>query len=125
MTTLVWVALAGGVGALVRYSMTLAMPRPEADSFPRAILLVNTAGSLVAGITLGFVLSEALTRDVALIVWIGFCGGLTTFSAFAVETVLLGQVRLRLAWRNILFTLIYGLLAVTAGCVLTQLALGN
>ena len=125
MTTLVWVALAGGVGAVMRFALTLALPRREADSFPRAILLVNTVGSLVAGVTLGLVLVDALTFDIALVVWVGFCGGLTTFSTFAVETVLLGRVRMRLAWRNIAITVILGLLAATVGCGLTQLVVGN
>ena len=125
MTTLVWLALAGGVGAVVRFALTLALPRREADSFPRAILLVNTVGSLVAGVTLGLVLVDALTFDIALVVWVGFCGGLTTFSTFAVETVLLGRVRMRLAWRNIAITVILGLLAATVGCGLTQLVVGN
>ncbi len=125
MTTLVWLALAGGVGAVMRFALTLALPRREADSFPRAILVVNTVGSLVAGVTLGLVLVDALTFDAALVVWVGFCGGLTTFSTFAVETVLLGRVRMRLAWRNIAFTVILGLLAATVGCGLTQLVVGN
>jgi len=125
VTTLVWLALAGGVGAVVRFALTLALPRREADSFPRAILLVNTVGSLVAGVTLGLVLVDALTFDIALVVWVGFCGGLTTFSTFAVETVLLGRVRMRLAWRNIAITVILGLLAATVGCGLTQLVVGN
>jgi CrcB protein len=125
VTTLVWLALAGGVGAVMRFALTLALPRREADSFPRAILVVNTVGSLVAGVTLGLVLVDALTFDAALVVWVGFCGGLTTFSTFAVETVLLGRVRMRLAWRNIAFTVILGLLAATVGCGLTQLVVGN
>ncbi len=125
MTTLVWLALAGGVGAVVRFALTLALPRREADSFPRAILVVNTVGSLVAGVTLGLVLVDALTFDAALVVWVGFCGGLTTFSTFAVETVLLGRVRMRLAWRNIAISVILGLLSATVGCGLTQLVVGN
>ena len=46
------------------------------------MLVVNVVGSFVAGIGLA-----TLSGDATLILITGFCGGLTTFSTFSVETV--------------------------------------
>lgn len=57
------------------------------DGFPWTIFVVNVVGSFVVGIALA---EEAAHPTWELIaryaVGIGFCGGLTTFSTFAVET---------------------------------------
>ena len=104
--TVLWVALAGGLGALVRYGVTRALPRREASAFPTAVLLVNVVGSFVAGVTLGLFLLNVVAFDVAVVVWAGLCGSMTTFSTFAVDTVLLATSRPKLAWKNGLFTLV-------------------
>lgn len=104
-TTVLWVALAGGLGGLVRYEVTRAIPRRDATSFPTAVLLVNVVGSFVAGATLGLLLLDMIAFDVAVVVWAGLCGALTTFSTFAVDTVLLITTRPKLAWKNIVFTI--------------------
>ena len=73
--TLVLVLVAGAAGAALRYGASLAAPR-------WAVLAVNVVGSLLAGIAVA-----TLTGDARLIAVTGFCGGLTTFSTFSVETV--------------------------------------
>jgi CrcB protein len=76
---------AGAGGALLRYLVaTLAASRP---GFPWAVLAVNVAGSLVGGGVLALAERAAVTADLRLILITGFCGGLTTFSTFSVETV--------------------------------------
>ena len=125
MITMMWLALAGGVGALLRYGITLALPRPTPHSFPLATLVVNLTGSFVAGLTLGLVMLELVTTDVAIIIWAGLCGGLTTFSTFAVETVLLSGQRLRFAWQNAILTIVLCVVAAGMGVVITQVVLGR
>ena len=51
--------------------------------FPRGTLLVHVAGSAV----LGLCTALALSGDALALLGSGFCGGLTTYSAFAVQTV--------------------------------------
>ncbi len=119
-----WAVLAGGVGALVRYLIIGAMPVSEARPFPRGVLLVNGLGSLIAGVTLGFVNTGALSMDAALIVWAGLCGGLTTFSTVAVETILIGRERASLAWVNIVSNVVLGCASAGLGFALVVRSLG-
>ena len=81
---LVAVVGAGILGAVLRYLVTSRSPR-------WGVLAVNVVGSFLGGIAIG-----ALSGDARLILLSGFCGGLTTFSTFSVETiqaVLDGRVR--------------------------------
>ena len=72
--TVLFVVLAGALGTLIRYLASLV-------SGKWSVLLVNIVGSFIAGLAIG------LSGDLQLIVAAGFCGGLTTFSTFSVETV--------------------------------------
>ena len=74
MTALL-VALGAGVGAALRFLVHRAAPGP------RSTLAVNAAGCLALGALVG-----APDRAWALL-GIGLCGGLTTFSTYAVEAV--------------------------------------
>jgi fluoride exporter len=78
-----WLMLAGAVGAVLRLACDHWLPR-------RGILLANVAGSLVAGLVIGLQpAGDAVT------VWVtGFAGALTTFStvsASAADDVLGGR----------------------------------
>lgn len=119
-----WAVLAGGIGALVRYLIINAMPISESRPFPRGVLLVNAVGSLIAGVTLGFVATDSITMDAALIIWAGLCGGLTTFSTVAVETILIGRERMSLAWVNIVSNVVLGCASAGVGFALVLLMWG-
>jgi CrcB protein len=90
--TALLVALGAAVGAALRALTARVLPGR------RATLAVNLAGSLLLGL-----LSGVGPRASALL-GVGFCGGLTTFSAYALEVVEGGGVR-------------YAALS-TAGCLL-------
>jgi CrcB protein len=85
------VALAGGVGTLLRYGIGLATARLGAE-LPIGTFLVNVIGSFA----LGFV-AEALEgvvvldTDARLILGTGLLGGFTTYSSFNLETLKLAQ----------------------------------
>lgn len=79
------VAVGASVGAVLRY---LAGHWFDDDRFPAGTLVVNVAGSFLLGAFSAMVLSGSLFA----LVGVGFCGGLTTYSAFAVQTHRLGPV---------------------------------
>ena len=85
MTTLL-VALGASVGAVLRY---LAGHWFDDDRFPAGTLVVNVAGSFLLGAFSAMVPSGSLLA----LLGAGFCGGLTTYSAFAVQTSRLGPAR--------------------------------
>lgn len=68
--------LASGVGAVTRYLISTQLQRIV--RFPLGILIVNTIGSFLLGLVIG----EDSDLAFALI---GFCGALTTWSAFALD----------------------------------------
>jgi fluoride exporter len=111
------VLVAGAVGAVLRYALSRAFPvRP--GHLPGGILIVNIVGSGVAGALIGLAERAALDGDLRLVLVTGFCGGLTTFSTWSVETIeLFDGGRWRAAILNIVVTLALGL-AAAAGLYL-------
>ncbi|MCD5345847.1 fluoride efflux transporter CrcB [Agromyces sp. H3Y2-19a] len=111
------VLVAGAVGAVARYALSRALPvRP--GHLPGGILIVNVVGSGVAGALIGLAERAALDGDLRLILVTGFCGGLTTFSTWSVETIeLVSGGRWRAAVLNVVVTLAVGL-AAAAGMYL-------
>ncbi len=72
------VALGAAVGATARFWVAHHLD----GRTPWGTLVVNVAGSLVLGMLVG----SAATADAMALLGTGFCGGLTTYSAFAVQT---------------------------------------
>jgi fluoride exporter len=84
--------LAGGaVGALARAGVGEALPHGRGD-WPWATFLVNLGGAaLLAWLTTRLTEMVAPTRYWRLALGTGFCGALTTFSTFQVETIRLAD----------------------------------
>lgn len=107
------VLVAGGLGALARYGISLAFIRRT--DFPRAVLVANVAGSLIGGAILALADRAIVSSDLRLIVLTGVAGGLTTFSTWSVESIqLINSGRWRTAVASISINLLLGLAAVTA-----------
>lgn len=79
MVTALLVALGAAVGAPLRYLWSQALD----DRWPLGTLLVNIIGSGLAGVFAALAMSD---HGWALAVT-GFCGALTSYSAFAVQAV--------------------------------------
>ncbi|MCF0243862.1 MAG: fluoride efflux transporter CrcB [Bacteroidaceae bacterium] len=86
------IAGAGGfVGTGLRYLIGVLAKQWCSGTFPLGTFIVNALGCLIIGVVYG--LSEksgVLNSNHVLLLATGFCGGFTTFSAFANETWLLG-----------------------------------
>jgi len=79
------VFLGGGFGSALRY-MVGKLFQDTFETFPIGTLIVNVVGSLLIGFFLGFDLKNGgLSETQTLVLVTGFCGGFTTFSAFAME----------------------------------------
>ena len=72
------VAVGGAAGAVARWALLAAATPPQ---FPWPTLLVNLVGCGLLGILMG----RRVRPSTLLLVGTGLCGGLTTFSTFAVE----------------------------------------
>ena len=118
------VFVGGGLGAAVRFLVTTAAARWAA--FPLGTLAVNAGGSFLMGLVMGAVLLLTekyglIAEPLRLLFAVGFLGGLTTFSSFSFETLLLlkGGSYL-LAFCNIALQLLAGLLLAALGMVLAK-----
>lgn len=83
MTWVLAVALGGALGALGRYGVELMLP--ERRTLPWALIVVNVAGSALAGFV--WATPESTTRTFVLV---GVCGAFTTFSGWMADVVFRG-----------------------------------
>jgi CrcB protein len=123
------VLVAGAVSAVLRFLLSLwASGRDRVSvrrGFPVAVLVVNAAGSLIAGCAAGAAVAGLLGPDAETIVLVGIAGGLTTFSTLNVETLqLITARRYRTAVLNIVANYAVGLAAVLAGYLASTMVLG-
>ncbi len=107
--TLLLVALGAAVGAPLRFYVATHLDR----GLPLGTFAVNVLGSLL----LGYFVAIGLDGQSWALLGTGFCGGLTTYSAFAVQTVRLGS-RPLLALGYAVATVLAALGAVSLGFVL-------
>lgn len=84
------VGLGGFLGASMRFTVATLCQRQGWNQFPWSTLIVNVAGCLLIGLLAG--LSEGrdlLSASARLFLFTGLLGGFTTFSALALESVML------------------------------------
>jgi CrcB protein len=86
------IAIGGTLGCWARYAMTNLIQIVYGRDFPYATLSINVLGSFL----MGFLFIETLERltispHFRTGVLTGFLGGFTTFSTFAMETLLLAE----------------------------------
>ena len=87
MKSFLLVFLGGGLGSGLRYLIASAMNQ-YSKVLPYGTFTVNMLGCLLIGLILGYAQKEnTLTSNQTLLLATGFCGGFTTFSAFANENL--------------------------------------
>jgi fluoride exporter len=117
---LLWLALAGALGALSRYALSGAVQRAHESAFPWGTLVVNALGCLVFGVV--WTLAEerlVISGETRLIVLVGFLGAFTTFSSYAFETgAMLRDAEWWLAAANVLGQNTLGIVCFFLGAAL-------
>lgn len=122
MTDALLVAVLGGLGAATRFWVDGTIRARGRTVLPVATIAINVTGSLLIGLVAGAHLYLGLPATWQLLLATGFCGGYTTFSAAAVETVRLAQAGERArALTNLLGTTVLTVAAAAAGLGLTAL----
>ena len=85
MKQILLVFIGGGIGSVLRFFIGKYLNSPV-TGIPYGTFAANVIGSLLIGIILGLAAkNEALSSNQTLFLATGFCGGFTTFSAFAYE----------------------------------------
>ena len=88
----VLVALAGGVGAAVRFLVDGWLAgASERLRLPVATIVINVTGSFLLGVITGWWLVQGADPGPKLVLGTGFLGGYTTFSAASVEAARLAR----------------------------------
>ena len=95
--------VAAALGGFIRFAVEYYLPPVGSSAFPRATLLVNIVGAFLLGIVL------ALPGEWQVIIGIGFCGALTTFSGVSL------QLHRRLAAQAFRPAMIYAVTMITGG----------
>ena len=110
------------VGANLRYWMSRSVARLLGPVFPYGTLGINVMGSFVLGFFLVWT-SERVLADPRwrLLIAVGFCGGYTTFSSYAYETMaFFEQGQWALMAINFLANNLLACMAVVAGMALAR-----
>jgi len=90
--TFLVIAAGGALGAMSRYGVNLAAARWLGLGFPWGTLIVNIVGCLILGALIELLaLRSELPQAWRSFLGTGFCGALTTFSAFSADVVLMWE----------------------------------
>lgn len=113
----------GFVGTVSRYITYKIVESNFASDFPLGTFIVNIIGCLTIGILYGITeRGNAITEEWRLFLTVGFCGGFTTFSAFANENFLmLKETEFLLAIMYAGVSILLGIGAVYIGNLATKL----
>jgi fluoride exporter len=122
MLSLVWVALGGAIGSVLRYGVNLAAPRLLGNDFPWASLTVNVVGSFLMGLLVAFLTEKFADQpDLRLFLTTGILGGFTTFSAFSLDVFgLMQRGENSVALVYVLASVALSILAVFGGVMVSR-----
>ncbi|MFP3253525.1 MAG: fluoride efflux transporter CrcB [Hydrogenobaculum sp.] len=110
------VLVGGGVGALVRYLVSVFIQK-FVPNFPLGTMVINTTGAFLIGF-LSIYLAEVIDAppNIRLLLITGFLGGYTTFSTFTLEGIgLINNGDYLKAFYYIVGTNVIGFLLVALG----------
>ena len=121
-----WICLGGAAGTGARYLVSVWAAQRLGGVFPYGTLIVNLIGCFVIAGAVHAGVALAWSPTVRAAVTVGLIGGLTTYSSFNHETMLLfGEGAPATAVVNLALTLVGGLLAGWAGLTTARALIGQ
>lgn len=117
LSTVLWLALAGAVGTLLRFGLTTLAVRLLGPGLPWGTLGVNLLGSFAFGAIVAAARGRGgLGSGTETILLVGLLGGFTTYSTFAFQVIeMLEHGRLPVAAAYVVATNLAGIAAVWGG----------
>lgn len=116
------VGIGGATGSILRYLTGYLSAKMTLSSLPIGTFIANIVGGFIIGIVYGAAARFGwFTAEWRLLLATGFCGGYTTFSAFAYENLTLwqsGQYTIALGYT--VGSVLLGILAVWMGLYLLK-----
>jgi fluoride exporter len=87
------VAFGGSLGAVARFWVREYLPTITSTEFPFSTMLVNVTGCFLSGVVYMWLETsgQSWSSDKVLFFFVGFLGAFTTFSAFALDSLVLFQ----------------------------------
>ena len=112
------VGAGGAVGSIFRFLISEITGRYYVQSFPLATFVINVLGCFIIGLLVNMLPANA---NLKLILIVGFCGGFTTFSTFARESMdLINQQQSFLALLYVVASSVVGITAVWVGMQISK-----
>ncbi|MEM6380454.1 MAG: fluoride efflux transporter CrcB [Bacteroidota bacterium] len=113
--TYFWVFLGGGIGSIFRYGIAKQI-NTESFSWPWATFIANLLACLCLGVLVALNAKGILKGNLPVLLMTGFCGGFSTFSTFAYESLVLFQNgQPQAAFMNIFGSVIFGIFGLYLG----------
>lgn len=107
------VGAGGAVGSILRFLISEVTGRFYVQSFPLATFIINILGCFIIGVLISAI---PVNSNLKLTLIVGFCGGFTTFSTFARESLeLVNQQQSGLALLYVVASCLLGICAVWLG----------
>ncbi len=120
---LIWIALGGACGSLLRYLASGVVYLYLGASFPYGTLFVNMLGSFIIGVLSELVAFFSWGPSIRGFLLIGLLGGFTTFSSYSIETVnLFRDGEIVLASLNLLLNNLLSISLALLGLIGTRFA---
>lgn len=126
MTKILWIALGGSLGALLRHGLSSLAHRLLPPAFPWGTLAANLLGCFLIGALWVFATEYSFSHNVRVFVFTGGIGSLTTFSTYGLDSLmLLRDGRVLMGLGNILVSNVLGLALVAVGAACALFVLGK